>query len=114
MEEEGGGRPRRRARKAEDAAATAAAAARRPRASLTPDPRMEPALGAAAAPGAPPTRYPLGRAGPGAGGSGRSSQESGGAWARWVTPLRSGTVAIGSARPGEDSSMLSAGLRSPG
>lgn len=86
----GGGRPKRRARKAEDAAATAAAAARRPRASLTPDPRMEPALGAAAAPGAPPTRYPLGPAGPGAGGSGHSSPQPGGARARWETPLRSG------------------------
>ncbi|XP_030684581.1 protein argonaute 2-like [Nomascus leucogenys] len=55
-EEEGGGRPRRRAREAENAAAAAAdAATRGPSATLTPDPRMEPALGAAAAPGAPPT-----------------------------------------------------------
>ncbi|XP_030684583.1 E3 ubiquitin-protein ligase RNF169-like [Nomascus leucogenys] len=56
-EEEGGGRPRRRAREAQDAAAAAAAdaATRGPPATLTPDPRMEPALGAAAAPGAPPT-----------------------------------------------------------
>lgn len=108
MEDEGGGRPRRRAREAEDAAA-AAAAARWPRASLTPDLRMEPALGAAAAPGAPPTRYRRGSVGSGAGGSGHWLQQPGGARARWETPRRSGTVAVGGAGPGEDSGMWAGG-----
>lgn len=112
MEEAGGGRPRRRAREAEDAAAPAAA--RRPPASLTPDPRMEPALGAAAAPGAPPTRYRPGPADPGAGGSGLSPQQPGGARARWETPLRSGTVATGGAGRGEDRSLSGAGRGFPG